>query len=333
MKTDGDGPVERRAFRADRGDGGGRLDHAIRRHLADHPGASRARIRHWIASGRVSVNGRVAAKPASRVSPGDRIEVDSDPPPARIVHEAEKLPLDIVFEDEHLLALNKPAGLIVHPSYGHRAGTLMNALLWRQRTSDTWTDMPRLLHRLDKHTSGLLLVSKNLHVHASLTRAMRAQHVDKDYLAIVHGRVPNDTGAIALKLGRDPLDRRRVVVSGTAARDSLTRFERLATSQGSRRGLSLLRCRLVTGRMHQIRAHLLAAGWPIVGDPIYGATGRRAIADAALARLVEAFPRQALHAWRLALTHPVTGQSLALTARPPDDFLALLSAAGLPLTR
>lgn len=329
--TDDNGPLERRAFRADRGDAGGRLDHAIRRHLADHPAASRTRIRTWIESGRVAVNGHVKSKASSRVSLGDLVDVDSDPVPARVVHEAEKLPLDIVFEDEHLLALNKPAGLVAHPSCGHPTGTLVNALLWHRHVAGNWRDTPRLLHRLDKHTSGVLLVSKNAQVHASLTRAMRAHEVEKDYLAIVHGRVPGGRGTIALKLGRHPLDRRRVVVTGTTGRDSVTRFERLATSRGPRRGLSLLRCRLVTGRMHQIRAHLLAAGWPIVGDPVYLPTTNPAFADACLASLVTAFPRQALHAWRLGLAHPVTGRALELTARPPEDFLSLLAAGDLPL--
>ena len=195
---------------------------------------------------------------------------------------------------------------------------------------------PGLVHRLDRDTSGVLLVAKSRAAHAGLARAIKARALQKDYLAVVYGRVPLVRGRIELRLQRDPLDRRRVAASRTEGRSAATLYELLAEScpgsrdDGGRAGwLSLLRCRLVTGRTHQIRVHLAALGLPIVGDPLYGEPRHRGIADPALAALCRDFPRQALHAWRLGLRHPVTGQALALRAPLPADLGRLLRAAGL----
>ena len=316
-----------RTFRADRGDAGSRLDRVLRRHLADLHGTSRAELQRWVEQGRVWVNGRPASKPAARVAPGDEVAVTVPEQPARPL-QAQSIPLRVLYEDEHLLAVDKPAGLVVHPSFGHRDGTLMNALLWR---AAAWgrDRRPSLVHRLDKHTSGVLLVAKSREVHAGLARTMAAGRAAKDYLAVVYGRVPTARGRIALRLARDPLDRRRVIAVATGGRESLTLYERVARSRGEQAGLALLRCQLVSGRLHQIRVHLAATGWPIVGDPVYGEPRWRTLASAELAAAAREFPRQALHAWRLRLEHPVLGRPLELVAPLPDDIAGLLRAAGI----
>ncbi len=192
------------------------------------------------------------------------------PMPCRAaVMAAEDVRLDLLYEDEHFLALDKPAGIVVHPSYRNTEGTVMNALLWHARG---WPDSqrPSLVGRLDKLTSGVVIVAKTAAIHAALQRAMASSRSEKDYLAVVYGRVNVARGEIDLRLGRDRGDRRRVVGSATVGAPSLTRFERLARVAAPRAGLSLLRCRLETGRTHQIRVHLAARGWPLVGDPTYG---------------------------------------------------------------
>jgi 23S rRNA pseudouridine1911/1915/1917 synthase len=334
-------------WRADRGDAGGRLDHAMVRHFAGLPGLSRSRLQAWIAAGRVRVNGAVIRRPAGRLAGGDELEVELPglPPSRRRARPlaAQPLPLAILHEDEHLLAVDKPAGLVVHPTGRYRDGTLVNALAWHlgggaaAAGSEATAVRPGLVHRLDRGTSGVLLVAKSRAAHAGLARAIKARAIQKDYLAVVYGRAPLSRGRIELKLLRDPRDRRRVAASRTEGRSAATLYELLAEScpgrrdDGGRAGwLSLLRCRLVTGRTHQIRVHLAALGLPIVGDPLYGEPRHRGIADPALAALCRELPRQALHAWRVTLRHPVTGQALELVAPLPADLEALLGAAGLP---
>jgi 23S rRNA pseudouridine1911/1915/1917 synthase len=212
----------------------------------------------------------------------------------------------ILYEDESLIAIDKPAGLVVHPTYKNADGTLLDAL------RDVHPDA-RLAGRLDKLTSGVVIAAKNALVQAALQRSWPA--AEKDYLAVVHGHVAEADGEIDLPLGSDPADRRRrIVMSGGAP--SVTRFERLAYAPSS--GLSLLRCRLVTGRTHQIRVHLAARGWPIVGDAVYGDLLNP-----------QTFPRQALHAWRVALTHPRSGERLCIEAPVPGDLGVLLAEAEL----
>ena len=311
----------------DRGDHGGRLDQVLRRHLA-HAGLSRTRLQALVDDGQVRVNGRQATRAAQRVAAGDRVEVRTPPRRVRAVPQPEDLALTVLYEDDDLLAVDKPPGLVVHPSYKHAAGTLMNALLWHAQGWPAGT-RPALVQRLDRHTSGVLLVAKRPDVHAALQRAMFARKVDKDYLAVVWGRVSPPRGTIDLALDRDPWDRRRVMVTDRGGQPSRTQYERLALSRGRRRGLTLLRCRLLTGRMHQIRVHLAAKGWPIVGDPAYGQPPAEPLTDATLDAIARGFGRQALHAWRLALTHPVTGAPLVVESPLPGDMSALLAAAGL----
>jgi 23S rRNA pseudouridine1911/1915/1917 synthase len=400
----------RRSWRADRGDAAARLDRALVRHFAGLPGISRSQVQGWIGAGRVRVNGAVVTRPAGRLAAGDAVEVElpAPPPPRRGARPlvAQPLPLAILFEDEHLLAVDKPAGLVVHPTGPYRDGTLVNALVWHLQTGaavashsagDTLdsaaicpsaTDggagpsgavapgaaaaerppvRPGLVHRLDRGTSGVLLVAKSRAAHAGLARALKARALEKDYLAVVYGRAPLRKGRIELKLLRDPHDRRRVMASRAEGQGAATLYELLAESfiapaaatpapaavgpestgprvaraaaagpaaGGARCGkagawLSLLRCRLVTGRTHQIRVHLSAISLPIVGDPLYGQPRHRGIPDPSLASLCRDFPRQALHAWRLGLRHPVTGRPLELLAPLPSDLRHLLRVARL----
>jgi len=328
---------ERRVFRADRGDAGVRLDRALLRHLADRPEVSRNAVQGWIAAGGIAVNGLAAARPALRLRLGDEVALDLPPLPPRRVHVAQKLPLAVLHEDEHLLAIDKPAGLVVHPTAGHRDGTLWNALLFRALG---WSDAaegeqpaprPSLVHRLDRGTSGVLLVAKSAAVHAGLARALRSPSAEKVYLAVVHGRTRLPHGRVALAIGVDPADRRRRVPSD-GGRAALTLYERLAESPAA--PLSLLACRLKTGRTHQIRIHLAALGHPIVGDRLYGEPRHvagllRSIAAPELAAACRDLPRPALHAWRLAFTHPVTRERMTLAAPLPPDLAGLLAAASL----
>jgi 23S rRNA pseudouridine1911/1915/1917 synthase len=311
----------------DRGDTGRRLDLVLRRHLSDRA-ASRAALQDAIRCGHVSINGVVVSRPAVRVAAGDVIHVELPDSAARQTMIAEDAALDVLFEDAHLIIVNKPPGLIVHPSYGHAAGTLMNALLGHARSWPAGS-RPSLVGRLDKNTSGLVLVAKNAAIHSALQRATAPGRARKEYLAVVFGRVNRQRGEIALRLARDPQDRRRVVASPFRGAPSVTKFERLARLAAPRPPLSLLRCTLVTGRMHQIRVHLSARGWPIVGDAKYAHSRLPPIDDADVAARLTAFSRQALHAWRIMLEHPVTGQRLTVEAPIPADMRDLLAAVGL----
>lgn len=320
-----------RTFTTDRGDANLRLDLVLRRRLADVPRATRTRVQSWIEEGRVLLNGAPVRRASLRPSAGSEISVQLPETTARRTRlSAEAIDLEILFEDEHFLVINKPAGLVMHPTFHHGDGTIMNALMWHARE---WPEgsRPSLVQRLDKLTSGVVVIAKTSAVHSTLQRSLASGRSAKDYLALAYGRISPARGAIDLRLARDSKDRRRVVASTTAGAPSLTNYERLAYVKAPSSGLSLVRCRLLTGRMHQIRVHLAAAGWPIVGDPSYGQPLWRAVKDAELASRLREFPRQALHAWRLAFRHPFGGHAVQFEAPLPDDFQALLTATGLDL--
>jgi 23S rRNA pseudouridine1911/1915/1917 synthase len=284
-------------FVADRGDARLRLDQVLVRRVVDVRRMSRARAQAWIEGGAVRVDAAPARRPAMRVREGATIEVtmpDSAEP--RIRPAAEHRDLEVLYEDEHVLVVNKPAGVVVHPSYKNPSGTLLNALLGRFR--ERADVRPGIVTRLDKETSGVLVVALTAGVHARLQR--RAPR--KEYLAIVAGTPRPARGTIELPLGRDAHDRRLVTVVDEGLPSS-TRYEVVS----SRDGLSLVRCELVTGRTHQIRVHLAASGWPIVGDAVYG------VAD-------ERISRPALHSWRVQFVHPVTGAPIDLSAPVPNDM-------------
>jgi 23S rRNA pseudouridine1911/1915/1917 synthase len=217
-----------------------------------------------------------------------------------------------LFEDDHFLAVDKPAGVVVHPTYKHPSGTLLDAV--RAYAVD-WpaSHNPTIVGRLDRLTSGIVVVAKYADAHAALQRAA----MEKDYLAIVIGEISEASGEIDWRLRVDPADRRRVIASRSEGRRCVTRFERLV--QGD--GVALLRCRLETGRRHQIRAHLAAQGWPIVGDTIYN-----------LQRTIYKANRVALHAWRVAFAHPFDNAPIAIEAPLPHDFREILDACGLGVT-
>jgi 23S rRNA pseudouridine1911/1915/1917 synthase len=251
------------------------------------------------------------------------VRLDAERPPARVPSSLlETIRRSIVHEDADLLVVNKPPGQVAHPSYRNTSGTLLNALLGRAAAGAAWE--PHLVQRLDKGTSGLLLVAKSRAVQTALQDAALV----KEYLALVWGRPSPTAGRIDTPLGRDPLDRRRVMPS-TEGAGAITEYRTLVRTRGRASGLSLLCCRLVTGRTHQLRVHLADRGWPLVGEPVYKVQTRLRLADPRLHRAATSFERQALHAWRLAFLHPRTGEAVRLQADPPEDLQRLLESLGL----
>lgn len=286
-----------------------RLDQALARLFPEH---SRSRLAGWVKAGRVTVDAaRVDGK--RKVWGGERVAVAPDEDALATADRPEAIALPVVFEDETLLVLDKPAGLVVHPGSGNRHGTLLNALL-HHAPGNAALARAGIVHRLDKDTTGLMVVAKTPVAQTDLVRQLAARTVRRDYLALAHGAVAAD-GEVDAPIGRHPVARTRmaVVARGKPAR---TRYRVLARCAGA----TLLECSLDTGRTHQIRVHLASIGHPLVGDPAYGP--RRASGQAAL----DAFPRQALHAARLALLHPETGAPCEWGAALPADFAALLEA-------
>ena len=247
-----------------------------------------------------------------------------DPRPTTL--EPEAIPLSVLFEDEHLLAIDKPAGLVVHPAPGHATGTLVHALLHHVRDLPGigGEKRPGIVHRLDRDTSGVLLVAKTDLAHASLSRQMKKRTMRKEYLALVAGRAAGAQGRGRARDRPRPRDRKRMKafrasdVPAPGARDARTLYE--IERDWFPLGLTLLRCRLVTGRTHQIRVHLAAAGLPIVGDPVYGRPRYDRVGDPVLEARLRSFPRQALHAERVALRHPSSNEPLEIVAPLPEDF-------------
>ena len=226
--------------------------------------------------------------------------------------EPEPLLLDVLYEDDYLMAINKQAGMVVHPSYKQYSGTLLNAVL--ARVHDRIDAQPGILTRLDKGTSGIVIVALSPHIHSALQDQARHGQIAKEYLAVVHGRPDPPSGRIHFPLARDPADRRRVIVLPTGA-PSETAYDAIGSLDTADGPISLVRCMLVTGRTHQIRVHFEASGWPILGDPLYGRPSAQ-------------IARQALHAWRIAFTHPITGQRLTVVAPLPTDIHELAGALG-----
>lgn len=297
-------------FSADRGDAQMRLDQILVRRVTVVRYLSRNVAQRWIAAGAVTIDGQLARRPSGSVREGAAICVVLPPEAVRrVIPGAEPAPLDILFEDEALIAINKPAGMVVHPSYKRSSGTLLNALLWHMR--DRADIRPGILTRLDKDTSGIVIVACAEGAHAVMQRDAARGLVRKHYLAIVDAVPQPPAGVICDALGRDPLDRRRVVVAPDGA-PSETGYRVLSSTGRS----SLLCCELVTGRTHQIRVHLGAQGWPVAGDEMYGG-GTDKIA------------RQALHAWRVTLPHPIGRHEIAIEAPLPDDMMGLLATQQL----
>jgi len=294
---------------------------------------SRSRIQKLIDEGAVRVAGS-SVKRSHFVRAGEAVSIEVPEPRAARV-EPEAIPLSILYEDEHLLAIDKPSGLVVHPAPGHASGTLVNALLHHVRDlSGIGGELrPGIVHRLDRDTSGVLLVAKTDRAHQLLSRQMRQRTLRKEYLALVAGSPRVRKGEVALAIGRDPRDRKRMKAFSpraeppVGAREAKTLYE--IEREWPALAVALLRCRLVTGRTHQIRVHLAAAGLPVVGDPVYGRPMYPRIREQSLRRRLEGFPRQALHAERVVLRHPATQETLEIVAPIPEDLAGLVAALNL----
>jgi 23S rRNA pseudouridine1911/1915/1917 synthase len=287
--------------------GGLRLDQALSALL---PEFSRNRIQNWIRARKISVDDAFGTT-RMKVSGGESVRVEIEPDPNATPDAPEAIPLDIVFEDPMLLVINKPVGLVVHPGSGNRQGTMLNALLhWVPQVAE----LPRagIVHRLDKDTSGLLVVAKTLKSHTDLVRQLQARTVKREYLALVYGEVDRP-GTVDAPLARDPHNRVKRTVH-TMGKEAVTHYEVVERFPG----LTLLRCKLETGRTHQIRVHMQHIGHPLVGDSVYSASRR--------SHLKIPFPRQALHAERLGLIHPVTQEFMQWECPLPPDFASLLQA-------
>jgi 23S rRNA pseudouridine1911/1915/1917 synthase len=296
---------------------GQRLDQTLAELLPDY---SRTRIKDWIEAGEILVNGG-QLRPKDKVLGGERVEVTASLPQAVAVA-PESIDLDIVHQDKHLLIINKPAGLVVHPGAGNSAGTLQNALL---HFDEKLVHLPRggIVHRLDKDTSGLLVVARTLEAHTALVRALEAHEVQREYEAVCVG-VMTAGGTVDAPIGRHPVDRLRQAVREDG-RESLTHYRVLHRY----RGHTHVRVNLETGRTHQIRVHMAHVHYPLVGDRVYG--GRLLLPKGATPELIETlrgFHRQALHAARLAFEHPVSGKPVEAQAATPADMKSLLEVLG-----
>jgi 23S rRNA pseudouridine1911/1915/1917 synthase len=298
----------------------------VDRFLADAIGTmSRSRVKSLIEEGRVSRDGTVLREPAEAAKAGATYRL-VPPVPVAAQPAAQVIPFPILYEDSDLIVLDKPAGLVVHPAPGNEDGTLVNALL--AHCGDTLPGIggerrPGIVHRLDKETSGVMVVAKTEQALAVLSAAFAARDLDRAYLALCWGLPAPPAGEIEGAIGRDPRDRKRMALVTRGGKAALTRYRTLRTWHAA---VSLLECRLATGRTHQIRVHLSARGYPIVGDPVYLRripAVARTIAEPARHALLD-FPRQALHAARLGFAHPRTGAALSFETPLPADMQALI---------
>ncbi len=308
-----------RVLTADASADGVRLD----RYLASVTGLPRAQIQRLIEAGRVQVEGR-RPKASSSVLPGQRIRL-SIPPPQPSALTPEPIPLDILYEDDDLLVLNKPAGLVVHPAPGHPGGTLVHALLHHCPDLPGIGEerRPGIVHRLDKETSGVMVVAKTDAAMRSLAGQFKGRRVKKTYLALVHGEVKQTEGRIAAAIGRHERDRKRMGVRTRKGREAVTTYRVMKRLDG----FTLLQLHPETGRTHQIRVHLSAMGHPVVGDKVYGGRRERKVAVSGQRSAVSmAAERQLLHAWKLGFFHPRTNEWMEFEAPLPADFTRWLHA-------
>jgi 23S rRNA pseudouridine1911/1915/1917 synthase len=312
------------------GDGGMRLDRALQRQL---PELSRTRLKQLILAGQIASEGRVLRDPAQRAGAGVPIVVLL-PEPDEPLPAAQAIALDIRFEDAHLIVLDKPAGMVVHPAPGNPEGTLVNALLAHCGASLAGIGgvrRPGIVHRLDKDTSGLLVAAKTEVAHHALSRDFAARRVERAYSAVVWGVPTPGAGEVAGNIGRSSCNRKKMaVVAEGRGKAAVTRYRVERRYGGAAGAAALIECRLLTGRTHQIRVHLAHIGHPLIGDPLSGTrAGRKLVqAGASLAGVgdeIARFARQALHARLLGLTHPVTGETLRFESALPADMMGLIT--------
>jgi 23S rRNA pseudouridine1911/1915/1917 synthase len=301
-----------RRFTAQPEDQGVRLDVVLARRV---PGLTRTALAALVRAGKVSVSGVTVAKPSRPLRRGEEVSVEIAPPePSRF--EPEAIPLSVLHEDADLLVLDKPAGLVVHPAAGRRRGTLVNALLGRALPLAPSTDpsKPGIVHRLDRDTSGLLVVARSDEAHRRLQRLLRRRELEREYLALVRGRPRSRSGRVEAAIGRDRTDPTRISLDTATPREAVTNFEVVELLPHH----ALLRVRLETGRTHQIRVHLAAIDLPVAGDPVYGVAG-----DLGL-------ERQFLHSARLAFAHPFRDERVEVESPLPPDLEAALERAAEP---
>ena len=287
-----------------------RLDQFLAKRLPEY---SRSRIQQLIRGGFVRLNDQTT-RPRQIVRRGDKISL-REPPVEKIDIRPEPIPLDVLFEDEDIIVINKPAGLTVHPGAGQREHTLVNALLSHcvSLSGIGGKERPGIVHRLDKETSGCLVVAKNDIAHRELSKQFAARTVEKIYLALVTGKLRKPAGVIEEKIGRHPVHRQRMRVTSLRGRTAKTEYRVICSSKQA----SLIECRLHSGRTHQIRVHLHHLGHAVLGDKVYAS------------RFAKNFPRQMLHAWKLGFHHPRTGELKNFEAPSPADFKQAVSAVGM----
>ena len=290
---------------------GERIDALLARNVAD---LSRSAAQRLLEQGDVSVNGSPVKK-NYKANPGDEVCVRL-PEPENVEIIPQNIPLDVVYEDEDVIVINKPRGLVVHPAPGHPDGTLVNALLWH--CGDSLSGIgeekrPGIVHRIDMDTSGLLIVAKNDFAHQHLSAQLSDHSLARTYEAVVYGRVKEDSGTVDAPIGRHPVDRKRMAITARGGREAVTHYEVLARY----RGYTHIRCRLETGRTHQIRVHLEKLGHPRVGDMVYGRK-----------RAEKGLEGQCLHARELRFVHPRSGEEVHLVTELPEYFRDVLSKLG-----
>lgn len=304
--------------------GSARLDAALAEAVDD---LSRSRAASLIRQGAVQVDGRTVTRTSTSIQAGAVLTVDL-PPPVPMEAQPQDLPVDIVYQDADLVVVNKAAGMVVHPGAGHPDGTLVNALLHHVSglSGIGGVQRPGIVHRLDRGTSGLMVVAKHDQAHQHLAGQFAAHTAERLYLALVHGAVPASAGTIRSRLARHPRDRKRWASTDDPdhGREAVTHWVR----RGVRGSVSLVQCRLETGRTHQVRVHLTELGHPLLGDPTYRRRGSRA--PASIRDRVSALDgRPLLHAWSLSLDHPATGERIRWVARLPDDMRGVVDALEL----
>ncbi len=279
-------------------------------------GFSRSRIQGLIKAGRMAINGKECVRGTEKVKEGDIVTL-SIPPPVPAIPEPEDIPLDVIFEDEDIIVINKPAGLVVHPAPGHLTGTLVNALLHHCPclAGIGGAARPGIVHRLDQDTSGLMIVAKSERAMQVLTKEFAShEQIKKTYLAIVHGKPNPLQGRIETLIGRSPYDRKKMANVERNGKVAITNYKMISAVEPS---LSVVECLIETGRTHQIRVHMSSIGCPIAGDQVYGRQG----ADKKLPIVPQ---RQLLHAYKLELKHPLTRELMQFTAPLPEDFKPFL---------